>query len=122
MNRRAFLRLIGVFSAGAAAAAALRLEPACPPWLRKALDECWEGGKTLYIEDGKCREDLADLIYNISPTDMPFMDLVADGRAPGVYYDWSGDALKPAPIDFYSGEFGEKAVVSGFTGAQKRRS
>ena len=42
------------------------------------------------------REDLADIIYDISPTDTPFMSNVARLKASAVYHEWQTDALDAA--------------------------
>lgn len=39
------------------------------------------------------REDLADVIYNISPTDTPFMTSVGKTKATAVYHEWQKDSL-----------------------------
>lgn len=44
------------------------------------------------------REDLIDVIYNISPTDTPFVSNVASGSAKGTYHEWQKDDLA-APED-----------------------
>ena len=45
------------------------------------------------------REDLTDVIYNISPTDTPFMSSVGKSKATGVYHEWQTDSLASANID-----------------------
>jgi len=42
------------------------------------------------------REDLTDVIYNISPTDTPFMSSVGKTKATAVYHEWQTDALAAA--------------------------
>ena len=42
------------------------------------------------------REDLSDVIYNISPTDTPFMSSVGKTKASAVYHEWQTDALAAA--------------------------
>ena len=42
------------------------------------------------------REDLTDVIYNISPTDTPFMSSVGKTKASAVYHEWQTDALAAA--------------------------
>jgi hypothetical protein len=39
------------------------------------------------------REDLTDVIYNISPTDTPFMTSVGKTKATAVYHEWQTDSL-----------------------------
>ena len=39
------------------------------------------------------REDLSDVIYNISPTDTPFMTSVGKTKATAVYHEWQKDSL-----------------------------
>lgn len=42
------------------------------------------------------REDLADIIYNISPTSTPFMNGIARTTADQVYHEWQTDQLDAA--------------------------
>jgi len=42
------------------------------------------------------REDLSDIIYNISPTDTPFMSAIGKEKATGTSHDWQTDALATA--------------------------
>jgi hypothetical protein len=42
------------------------------------------------------REDLSDVIYNISPTDTPIMSSIGKSKATGVYHEWQTDALAAA--------------------------
>jgi phage gpG-like protein len=42
------------------------------------------------------REDLADVIYSISPTDTPFQSSVGRTKATAVYHEWQTDALAAA--------------------------
>jgi hypothetical protein len=42
------------------------------------------------------REDLADVIYNISPTDTPFMSSIPKVKASAVTHEWQTDALAAA--------------------------
>jgi hypothetical protein len=42
------------------------------------------------------REDLADVIYDISPTDTPFQSSVGRTKASSVYHEWQTDALAAA--------------------------
>ena len=44
------------------------------------------------------REDLADIIYNIAPTETPFMSNVAKGSAKGTFHEWQIDDLD-SPVD-----------------------
>ena len=45
---------------------------------------------------GSLREDLSDMIYNISPTDTPLMSTLAKSKATAVYHEWSTDSLAAA--------------------------
>lgn len=45
------------------------------------------------------REDLTDIIYDISPTDTPFMSNVARGSASNTTHEWQTDALAAANAD-----------------------
>lgn len=42
------------------------------------------------------REDLTDVIYNISPTQTPFMSTVGKTKATAVYHEWQTDSLAAA--------------------------
>jgi hypothetical protein len=53
------------------------------------------------------REDLADVIYNISPTDTPFMTSVGKTAATAVYHEWQTDSLAAVNVS--------NAVVEGAT-------
>ena len=45
---------------------------------------------------GTIREDLADIIYNIAPTETPFMANVGKGVATGTFHEWQIDDLASA--------------------------
>jgi hypothetical protein len=45
------------------------------------------------------REDLTDIIYNISPTDTPFMSSIAKTKATAVNHEWQLDSLAAAAAD-----------------------
>ena len=42
------------------------------------------------------REDLSDMIYNLSPADTPFTTNVGRGTADAVYHEWQTDTLAAA--------------------------
>jgi hypothetical protein len=42
------------------------------------------------------REDLSDVIYNISPTETPFLNSVGKGSADNTYFEWQTDSLAAA--------------------------
>lgn len=42
------------------------------------------------------REQLDDLIFNIAPTDTPFMSGIGKGKASNVYFEWQTDTLASA--------------------------
>ena len=42
------------------------------------------------------REDLANVIYNISPTDTPFMSSIGTGNCAGTLHEWQTDSLVAA--------------------------
>lgn len=42
------------------------------------------------------REDLTNVIYNISPTDTPIMSSIGKTKATGVYHEWQTDSLAAA--------------------------
>jgi len=42
------------------------------------------------------REDLSDVIYDISPLETPFISNASQGNATGVYHEWQTDALEAA--------------------------
>ena len=47
------------------------------------------------------REDLADIIYSISPTDTPFMSGIGKSKATAVFHEWQTDSLAAAASDNY---------------------
>jgi hypothetical protein len=44
------------------------------------------------------REDLADVIYDISPTDTPFMSSIGKTNATATYHEWQTDSLAAAAL------------------------
>tara|TARA_R110000751_G_scaffold283566_1_gene386967 strand:+ start:330 stop:1283 length:954 start_codon:yes stop_codon:yes gene_type:complete len=42
------------------------------------------------------REDLSDIIYNISPTETPFISSIGKEKATGVLHEWQNDSLRAA--------------------------
>ena len=42
------------------------------------------------------REDLSDIIYNISPTETPFISAIGKTKATAINHEWQTDALKDA--------------------------
>jgi hypothetical protein len=42
------------------------------------------------------REDLTDVIHDISPTDTPFMSAIGKGKASNTFHEWQTDALAAA--------------------------
>ena len=50
------------------------------------------------------REDLTDMIYNISPTDTPFMSSIGKTKATAVNHEWQTDSLAAATIVNYAVE------------------
>jgi hypothetical protein len=42
------------------------------------------------------REDLQNVIYNISPTDTPFMSSIGSGNAESTKHEWQTDSLASA--------------------------
>jgi PHD/YefM family antitoxin component YafN of YafNO toxin-antitoxin module len=55
---------------------------------------------TKYAVNGQ-REDLSDIIYNISPTDTPFMSSIGKSKATAVNHEWEIDALAAPAADNY---------------------
>lgn len=53
------------------------------------------GAQSTYTAIGN-REDLANVIYNISPSDTPFMSAVARDNATAVLHEWQKDTLAAA--------------------------
>ena len=58
------------------------------------------------------REDLSDIIYNISPTDTPFMSGIGREKATAVNHEWQTDALAAAAADNYQIEGDEIAFTA----------
>jgi hypothetical protein len=44
------------------------------------------------------REDLSDVIYDISPTDTPFMSSIGKTKATATYHEWQTDSLAAAAL------------------------
>ncbi len=44
------------------------------------------------------REDLSDVIYNISPTDTPFMSSIGKTKATAILHEWQTDSLAAASL------------------------
>ena len=44
------------------------------------------------------REDLSDIIYDISPMDTPFMSNIERTSASAVYHEWQTDSLASAAV------------------------
>jgi len=63
------------------------------------------------------REDLSDVIYNISPTDTPFMSSVGKTKATAVYHEWQTDSLAAATLSNYAveGDTASDATMSPTT-------
>src|SRR5215471_18893628 len=52
---------------------------------------------TFTVYDAKgLREDLSDVIYNISPTETPFVTGIGRNKASAVLHEWQTDALAAA--------------------------
>jgi hypothetical protein len=45
------------------------------------------------------REDLADVIYNISPTETPFMSNASKGQASNTLHEWQTDSLAAVAVN-----------------------
>lgn len=58
------------------------------------------------------REDLADIIYNISPTETPFMAMISRGESDAKYHQWQTDSLATASATNAKAE-GDDASFSG---------
>ena len=59
------------------------------------------------------REDLADVIYNISPTETPFMTNAAKGTATNSLHEWQTDGLRAAANNFQieGDDYGGSAII-----------
>ena len=60
------------------------------------------------------REDLSDVIYNISPTDTPFMSSIGKTKATAVLHEWQTDSLAAATLN--------NAAVEGATASDATMS
>ena len=63
------------------------------------------------------REDLSDVIYNISPTETPFMSSVGKSKATAVYHEWQTDSLASVNTSNYAveGDTASDATMSPTT-------
>jgi len=55
---------------------------------------------TASITGGSNREDLSDIIYNIAPTETPFLMLAGRGTARGAKHEWLTDTLEAATANY----------------------
>lgn len=60
------------------------------------------------------REDLRDVIYNIAPTDTPFMSNAGTGSASNTYHEWQTDTLASA-VDTNAVAEGDDATTDAVT-------
>lgn len=65
------------------------------------------------------REDLSDVIYNISPSDTPFMSAIGRTKASNTYHEWQTDSL--AAVDTANAQL-EGDAFSGATSAPTTRT
>lgn len=64
-------------------------------------DNSWKHGGEGVAGKGGNREDLSDIIYDVSPTDTPFITMAGSaGSASGVHHEWLTDELA-APTNNY---------------------
>ncbi|MHA1538892.1 MAG: DUF5309 domain-containing protein [Alphaproteobacteria bacterium] len=65
------------------------------------------------------REDLTDVIYNISPTDTPFLSMCATTKASNTLHEWQTDSYANADADNarIEGDEASAASISGTTRA-----
>jgi hypothetical protein len=63
------------------------------------------------------REDLSDVIYNISPTDTPFFSSVGKTKATAVLHEWQTDSLAAATLSNFTveGDTASDATMSPTT-------
>jgi hypothetical protein len=63
------------------------------------------------------REDLSDVIYSISPTDVPFMSSIGKTKATAVLHEWQTDSLAAATLDNFAveGDTASDATMSPTT-------
>ena len=63
------------------------------------------------------REDLSDVIYSISPTDVPFMSSIGKTKATAVLHEWQTDSLAAASLSNYAveGDTASDATMSPTT-------
>lgn len=68
------------------------------------------------------KEDLSDVIYNISPTDTPFMSSVGKTKATATYHEWQTDSLASVNLSNYAveGAAASDATMSPTTRAGNR--
>ena len=71
------------------------------------------GSQTTFASIGN-REDLSDIIYDISPTDTPFMSSIPKNSATSTKHEWQTDALAAASAGNAVIE-GDDATTDAFT-------
>lgn len=69
------------------------------------------GGFASYAAKGN-REDLTDMIYNISPTDTPFVSNIGRGKAKATFHEWQTDSLADVSTTNAALEGGDITVAS----------
>jgi len=60
------------------------------------------------------RDDLSDIIYNVAPTDCPFMTSIGQGKADAVLFEWQTDTLASASDSNFVLE-GDDATIDAAT-------
>ena len=60
------------------------------------------------------REDLSNVIYDISPTDTPIMSSIGKSKATAVYHEWQTDSLAAATTNTAAVEGDDATVASLF--------
>lgn len=78
-----------------------------------------DAGTSLTYDVASNREDLTDVIYNVDPTDTPFITRVMQGSADARKHEWPIDALTAASQDNAVAE-GDEATIDDMTDPVRR--
>lgn len=78
-----------------------------------------DAGTSLTYDVASNREDLTDVIYNVDPTDTPFITRVMQGSATARKHEWPIDTLTAASADNAVAE-GDEATIDNMTDPVRR--
>lgn len=104
MERRSFLQILGALLAAPLAALFPRRKAVAH--FDYVISDFGAPGDPSPLVGGGAAESLEDLIYNLSPTDTPFMTLIREHKTEEVFHAWYHEPLKPAVPDSFWTDLG----------------